>query len=55
VARSRHRQAADVDQVRGLLDVELHQVQQVGAAGDEPGALGQRRRLRRRPGLVARS
>ena len=29
------RQAADVDQVRRLLDVELHQVEQVGAAGDE--------------------
>ena len=29
------RQAVDVDQVRGRLDLQLHQVEQVGAAGDE--------------------
>src|SRR5207244_3338348 len=28
-------EAVDVDQVRRRLDVELHQVEQVGAAGDE--------------------
>ena len=31
------RQAADVDQVRRLLDLQLHQVEQVRAAGDELG------------------
>ncbi len=39
------RQAADVDQVRGPLDLQLHQVEQVGAAGQEPRA----GRARRRP------
>ena len=49
------RQAADVDQVRRLLDLELHQVEQVGAAADELGAglghggdRGPRRRSRAR-------
>jgi hypothetical protein len=32
------RQAVDVDQVLWGLDLQLHQVQQIGAAGDEPGA-----------------
>ena len=33
-----------VDQVRRRLDLQLHQVEQVGAAGDELGALDARRR-----------
>ena len=32
------RQAVHVDEMRGLLDLELHEVEQVGAAGDEFGA-----------------
>ena len=37
-----------VDQMRRRLDLELHQVEQVGAAGDELGARRARRPLRRR-------
>ncbi|MNF74489.1 hypothetical protein D3C84_565230 [compost metagenome] len=32
-------QVVDVDQLRRRLDVQLHQVQQVGAAGDEARAI----------------
>ena len=43
------REAVDVDQMHRLLDLELHQVEQVGAAGDELGAgLGSDRRRRGR-------
>ena len=40
------RQPVHVDEVRGRLDLELHQVEQVGSAGDELGA-GDARRGRR--------
>ena len=36
------REAVDVDQMRRRFDLELHQVEQVGAAGDELGALDAR-------------
>ena len=48
----RHIQAADVDQMRGGLDFELHKVQQIGAAGDEPCAWRRRRGLYRRLGIT---
>ncbi len=32
------RQPVDVDEFRWRLDLELHQVEQIGAAGDDPGA-----------------
>ena len=46
------RQAADVDEMRRRLDLELHQVEQVGAAGDELGAGLARPRQPRPRGVV---
>ena len=38
------REVVDVDQVRRRLDLQLHQIEQVGAASDELGTLGADRR-----------
>ena len=50
------REAVDVDQVRRRLDLELHQVEQIGAAGDEACAPARARGRRRgSPANAARS
>ena len=36
------RKPVDIDQMAGRFDLQLHQVEQVGAAGDEPGVGGAR-------------
>jgi hypothetical protein len=43
----RQRQAPDIDQMRRPLDLQLHQVEQIGAAREELGARRLGRRLRR--------
>ncbi len=48
-------EAVDVDQMRRRLDLELHQVEQVGAAGDELALRGARRGAAASAGDVARS